>query len=157
MATRRPEQYDTLLRVRKRQEEVEALSLAAAHREVQTVERQREELSRLQRLAIENASKNAGKGKNSLRLNQYLQFQRHLARLSDDKDSVIVSLNREADERRQVLEDAMKRRKMVERLHERAWDALRQGISKEERRISDETASTQAALVQAAGRRKRRK
>ena len=157
MATRRLEQYGTLLRVRKRPEEIEAMSLAAAHREVQTVKRQREELSRLQRLAIENASKNAGEGGNSLRLNQYLQFQRHLARLSDDKDAVIVSLNQEADQRRQALEDAMKRRKMVERLHERARSVRRKGISKEGQRISDETASTQAALAQAGVRSKRRK
>ena len=82
----------------------------------------------------------------------FIHYERHIAGLAVDKDAEIYALKNVAEKRRSELEDAMKQRKVVERLSERARLAYRDYVLKEEQKLLDETASVQSALERRADR-----
>lgn len=147
MAMRRPEQYSMLLRVRKRQEDLSAMTLATARREVRNAEAQRDEFERLQRETLATAAERASGTVDPFQMRQFLQYQRHLAWLTVGKNAQIAGLNDEAENRRQALGESMKQRRVVERLMEHARDAVREKARRDEQRLDDETSSTRAALT----------
>lgn len=147
MATRRPEQYATLLRVRKRQEDLNAQVLAGVRREMRAAELQREDFEDQQRRAIDSAQAHAGEDFDERLFCQYVQYQRHLARMAVAKDAEIEQLRHQVEGRRLELENAMRQRRMVDKLIERSERIVSEKAKKEEQRSSDEAASTQAALA----------
>ena len=147
MATRRPEQYATLLRVRKRQEDLNAQVLAGVRREMRAAELQREDFERQQRRAIDSAQAYTGEDFDERLFCRYVGYQRYLARMAVAKDAEIEQLRQQVEGRRLDLENAMCKRRMVDRLIERSERILLKKVKKEEQRLSDEAASTQAALA----------
>ncbi len=145
MATRRPEQYATLLRVRKRQEDFSAQVLAGVRREMRAAELQRSDFEDQQRRAIDHAQAYTGENFDERLFPQYVQYQRHLARMAVAKDAEIEQLRQQTAGRRLELENAMRQRRMVDRLIERSERIVSQKVKKEEQRSSDESASTRAA------------
>ena len=147
MATRRPEQYATLLRVRKRQEDLSAQVLAGVRREMRAAELQRADFEDQQRRAIDSAQAYTGENFDERLFPQYVQYQRHLARMAVAKDAEIEQLRQQTAGRRLELENAMRQRRMVDRLIERSERIVSNNLKKEEQRSSDESASTRAALA----------
>lgn len=147
MATRRPEQYATLLRVRKRQEDLNAQVLAGVRRELRAAELQREDFEDQQRRAIDSAQAHAGADFDERLFCRYVRYQRHLARMAVAKDAEIEQLRHQVEGRRLELETAMRQRRMVDKLIERSESIASKRVKKEEQRSSDEAASTQAALA----------
>ena len=131
MPKRPPVQFDMLLRVRKRQEDLRAQALAAARRDVMTAERQREALLEQQRETFAEAGKHARAQFDAREVRMYYQYERFLARLVDDKDVAIGQFRRVAEEKRVELEEAMKRRRIVEKLIERKRRAYAAELRKE--------------------------
>ena len=151
MPKRPPVQFDMLLRVRERQEDIRAQALAVARRDVMTAERQREALVEQQRETFAEAGKRARAEFDAREVRMYYQYERFLARLVDEKDVAIGQFRRVAEERRVELEEAMKRRRIVEKLIERKRRAYAAELRKEEQTFADETAANYAAIARRKG------
>lgn len=145
MALPDPHAYDTLLRVRQRQEDFRAQALAFARREVQLAQAQRDELAREQQRMLDEAGTRLREHFDAADIRRFFQHERHLARLGDEKDIEIRELEDYAEKRRQELETASKRRRMIERLHERKHEAFLKHVNKLEQQQLDETAAAYAA------------
>lgn len=138
--------YDVLLRVRERQELLRAQALASARRDASRAEAQREALNEEQRRVLREAGEASRNRVDATKVQSLIHYERHIARLAVDKDAEIRALQEVAEKRRGELEDAMKRRKIVERLSERARLAYHGHVKREEQKLLDETASVRAAL-----------
>lgn len=152
MPRRKRFQYDTLLRIRRRQEDLKAEALAAARRRVGAAERQRTELAQQQRRTLEEAGQAARRRFDAADVRRYYQYERHLAGLTVELDARIAELRNNAETRRDELEEAMKDRRIVEKLKERRDKMFLQKALKDEQRQSDESAVNQAAARRAAER-----
>ncbi|MBM3288623.1 MAG: flagellar export protein FliJ [Candidatus Hydrogenedentes bacterium] len=146
------QKYAVLLRVRERQERLKAQALAAARRDVGRAQAQRDALAEEQQRVLGEAGEAARRQVDAAKVQAFIHYERHIARLAVDKDAEIHALRSAAEKRRAELEDAMKRRKVVERLTERERLAFRDRVLREEQKALDETASVQAALERRAGR-----
>ena len=138
-------QFATLVRVRKRQEEQRAERLAAAHRLRRRAQAERDHLEAERRRMFERAGQAAQGRMSAAEVRRYYQYERHLARLADEKDAEIMRLRQTEAERRAELEEAMKKRRMVERLHERRTESVLREVQRQEQRMSDESGTTRAA------------
>lgn len=147
MAIRDSRGYATLLRVRKRQEDLKAGAFAEAQRSVRRAESERSEIVAYQQRIVYGAERASKTLENVTSVRQYLLFERHLARRAVDKDSEIGALKNVAEDRRQELESSMKQRRMVERLLERAREERERRRAELDRKAADETASIRAALL----------
>lgn len=132
--------FDTLQRVRQRKEDQCAQRLAEARRDVAAAERQREALQAETRATLEAAASRATDHLDASDLRRYYQYERHLARMTDAKDAEIRQLEGVREDRRDELEDAMKARRVVEKLRERKLLARQKRLRKEEQRLLDEVA-----------------
>ena len=148
MPPKPPEQFNTLLRVRKRQEEECARVLAAAQRDVAAAQKRRAELAREQMRTLDQAGQAAMKRFDAADVRRYHQYERHLARMADQTDAEIRELRGIADQKRRLLEAAMVKRKMIERLCERRAEAMRIYRRRQEQRRTDEAAANSAALAE---------
>ena len=146
------QKYAVLLRVRQRQELLKAQALAAARRDVGRAQAQRDALAEEQQRVLNEAGEAARRQVDAAKVQAFIHYERHIARLAVDKDAEIHALQAAAEKRRGELEDAMKRRKVVDRLYERERLAYRDHVLREEQKLLDETASVQAALERRAGR-----
>ncbi len=153
MPRRRPFRYDTLLRVRQRQEEIKATSLGSTRRAIRTAEHQRVEIVREQMTMLEEAGKAAEREFDASDVRRYYQYERHLARLAVEKDADLAQLRKVEQDRRAELEEAMKQRRVVERLKERRQRAFLAELNKEEQAFNDEVATNQAAMARIDRRR----
>ncbi|HOH33080.1 MAG TPA: flagellar FliJ family protein [Candidatus Hydrogenedentes bacterium] len=147
MAVVKPFRYDTLLRVRQRQEDIKSMALAEMRRAVHFAEQQRAELVEQQLAALTAAGELARRQFDAGEVRRYYAYERHLARLAVEKDAEIRHLRTQERGRRTELETAMKRRKMLERLKERLEQAYDYVMNREERKRLDETAVNRAALA----------
>lgn len=152
MAIRDSRGYATLLRVRKRQEDLKAGVFAEAQRNVRRAEAERTEILAYQQRIVYGAERASKALEDPVSVRQYLLFERHLARRSVDKDSEIGTLKHVAEDRRQELETSMKDRRMVERLLERSHEERERRRAEMERKAADEIASIRAALFSTAQR-----
>jgi flagellar export protein FliJ len=132
--------FDTLQRVRQREEDRCAQRLAEARRDVAAAERQRAMLQAQTRATLEAAGSHATDHLDASELRRYYQYERHLARLTDAKDAEIRHLEGVSEERRAALEEAMKARRVVEKLRERKLLARRKRMRDLEQRLLDEVA-----------------
>ena len=149
---RRPVQYDTLLRIRQLQEDLHAQSLAASRREVRRAQQQRAELMEQRHDVLDTAGRRARENPVARELRAYYQYERRLARLTDEKDAEVVQLGEVAEHKRGELEQAMKQRRIVERLRERRIQAYEAEVRREDQKFSDETATNAAARSRSAVR-----
>jgi len=145
MARSGPFQYEMLLRIRKRQEDLKAQALAISRREVQAAQDQRAQLADEQQRALFRAGELSQHQFDASEVRCYYQYERHLARLGDVKDAAIMELLGIAESRRHELEEATKRKRIVEKLKERRLRAHHKEIRRVEQRLADEAASNFAA------------
>ncbi len=138
--------YETLLRIRKRQEDLRAGALASARREVRRAQDERSHLSEEQRNTLLRAQDLIQQEFDASDVRRYYQYERHLSRLAVAKDAEIRQLEGVAEQRRAELELATKRKKIVEKLKENQNAAYAKHVMKLEQRQSDETATNYAAI-----------
>lgn len=142
---RTPRQLNTLLRIRRRQEDLRALALAEARRRVRVAREQRQALDDEQVWALEEGAAHARGQFDAAEVRRYYQYERFLARLSVAKEAEVLGLEQKAEGRRGELEDAMKRRRIIERLRERRHEAWMAEMNKSEQILLDEVATNYAA------------
>lgn len=145
MPRRDPDRFDTLVRVRKRQEQVRAQSLADVRTQIRSVQKQRQQISEEQVRMFEEASDAVEERLAGPEIHLYFQYERHLARLAVDRDATLRRLHTVEEERRSALEDAMKRRRVVERLQERYAIEAASEFRKTEQKMNDEIAGVRAS------------
>jgi flagellar export protein FliJ len=150
MGRRDASHYDMLLRVRKRREEIKALALSNTIRQVQTAENHRDGLLQQRQRTIETAAGEARGAINPRRVQQYFQYERHLARLALEKDADLAQLRQKEGVQREELHGALKERRIVERLQARLLRAALAEQRRREQRISDEVAGNRAASARRA-------
>ena len=140
-----PAAFDTLLRIRRRQEDLKAGVLATAIRAVQSAQEQRARIVEEQQQALSHAQVARGSRFDASEVRRYLQYERHLARLRDDKDATLRALQAEAEIRRGEVETAMKERRMVEKLRARKMTVWLHERRRAEQQAMDEVATAYAA------------
>jgi flagellar export protein FliJ len=146
----RPFRYAVLLRVRKRQEDLKAQALGEVRRSITPAMADRDLLDREKRRALDQVATAARRRFDASDVQRYYQYERHLAWLAAEKDAQLRELRGEEDKRRMDLEDAMKQRRIVERLEERHDERVRAERRKADQQFSDQVAISQAALRQGA-------
>jgi flagellar export protein FliJ len=77
----------------------------------------------------------------------YFLYETYLSEMAVKKDVEILELGKSAETKRKMLEEAMKKRRVVDRLKERHGEALRAELNKAEQMFSDEVATNQAAMA----------
>lgn len=140
-----PSSYDTLLRIRRRQEDLKAGELAAAQRAVNALHEQRAQIVVAQQLALEQAQVTGGAQFDASEIRSYFQYERHLAKLRDDKDAELRAKQTAVDACRGEAEQAMKDRRIVEKLRERKRVAWLYARRRAEQQVMDEVATSYAA------------
>lgn len=145
MAIQRPRQFDTLLRVRQRQEDLAALSLASARREMRAARRQRDKITEEQRRTLNRTAALLRDRFDANEARGFYQYERYLAQLRDIKDASIHELHGVAENRRAELEEAARRKRVVEKLIARKMAAYELEMMRLERKAMDEIATNQAA------------
>ena len=147
MPPKKPTQFDTLLRIRQRQEDYRAAALANAQRDVRQAEARRDAIFEEQRRMFTRAGERAKAAFDPGEIRAYYQYERHLQLVADQQDAKIQQLKQVAEERRLELEDAMKRRRIIEKLIERKMRTYHEEVRKEEQHQADEISSNYASLV----------
>lgn len=150
MAPKR-DKIETLLRIRRRQEELKAQAHANAQREVHRAEGERAMIVEEQRRILQDLSQATSDTPDVHKALRFRHHERYLARLSVEKDAAVTELREAAEGRREDLEGAMKHRKIVERLVERREDLLRHDQRKKEQKVTDDVAATKAAVKRMKG------
>ncbi len=145
MPKNNPHRLDMLLRIRKRQEELRAQSMAEARREVRVAQDLRASLARTQRQALFDGASRSLEKFDAGDVRRYYQYERHLAHLGVAKEAEIQALETEAEDRRALLETALKKRRIIERLQERRRKAWLVEERKEEQKQADEVANNYTA------------
>jgi flagellar export protein FliJ len=130
----------TVLRVRKLQEDLQAQQLATVREDRLAAQDALRRIESEQRRMLEGAGAAGDKRFEAVAVNRYYQYERHLARLATEKDARIAELRRTEEERRAELEDASKRKRIVERLEDYHRDAIRAEMTDLDQRASDEVA-----------------
>jgi flagellar export protein FliJ len=144
VARANPDRYKTLLRVRQRMEDKRSTDLAQTRRRIQAADQERSALERQQVRMLETAAGRTQAAFSADDVQRYYQYERHLSRWLAEKDAEIVSLQQVETERLAALEEAMKEKRMTERLHERAWENHRALLAQLEQKLTDETAVVRA-------------
>jgi len=137
----------TVLRVRKRQEELRAQALAETQATVRKTEHRRAELVGLQRIMLTNADALTRENFDAADVRRYFQYERYLSRCVVDTDAQLAELAEAAEDRRAELEDAVQKKKVIDRLKERHREAVAADDRYWEQRTNDEIASGRAYLA----------
>lgn len=148
MARHRPDQYDVLLRVRQRLEDVKAQALAEARRVLHQARTQRDGIAEAQRRALEQAGSAAQATFDASDVRRYYQHERHLSQLAVAKDAEIREIEAQIEQRRSELEKALRDKRVVERLKERRLTAHLKELRRKEQLALDEIAVNYATLRQ---------
>ena len=133
--------------MRKTQEDLRAQALARVRNERRLNERQQAELVQEQRRVLEGTVAATEGRFDACDVRRYYQYERHLARLADEKDAAIRQLREQEEERRTELEAAMKERRLLEELRERQTRAFNAELDREFQRFADEVATNHAATT----------
>lgn len=142
-----PFQFETLLRIRKRQEDLRAMDVATALRDLRAAVQQRANIEQEQQRALTRWGTQLAGQLDVDDARRYHQYERHLARLIDDKDAQIQRLERLLTRKRSDLIEASKKKQIVEKLKERRNAAHAFFLRREDQRASDETATNYAAVA----------
>lgn len=138
MKPKSPERYSTLLRVRKRQEELKSQALAGSRRVARDLQQDKSNILKYREEVLDRAGKHAAAAVDAVQLRGFYEFERHLVRLGDAKDAKIAEHQIEVDARRVELEDGIKQRRIVERLIERLEEQEASWRVRREQRDHDE-------------------
>lgn len=141
MRLKRPSQYDTLLRVRKHEEDIKNQSLVEARNMAKRALQERDGFLEDRRHALARASEVAEQQFDAADVRRYYQYERHLATMVDQRDATIKEWEGIAEERRVELIAAARARQVVEKVRDRKMEAYREMLSKEEQDALDESAS----------------
>ncbi|MBN2309307.1 MAG: flagellar FliJ family protein [Candidatus Hydrogenedentes bacterium] len=152
MARRRPFRYHALLRVRKRQEELKAAALARIRRGIRRNEEERDHIAAAQRSMFDEAGRRSETSFRARDVQRYFDYERHLARLAVEKDAALAELRKREEASRAELEEATKKKRVVELLKERQDGAFMADVMKEEQKFTDEIATIHAAISLTHGR-----
>ena len=142
---KRPDRYATLLRVRKRVEELKANALASAQRYELAAHTRLSEIEHERRDALGRASQLAREPNRVSRIPDLIHYERHLGRVALNQSAEIEKLADEAEARRGELQEAVTQRRKVDRLMERARDSFRDWLKIQDQRATDEVATIRAA------------
>lgn len=142
---KRPDRYATLLRVRKRVEELKANALASAQRDELAARDTLAGVELAQRDALGRASDIASGTDGLRRVSDLIDYERHLGRVALNQGTEIEKLANEAEVHRNELQEAVMQRRMVDRLMERAREAFQHWLNIQDQRLTDETATIRAA------------
>jgi len=135
---------DTLMRVRTTQQDLAAAALAQARRDVAAAERARDAMNARQRRVLEEAGDRAQNTFYALDVAQYYAYERHLAREAAQLAAEVGRRRDTVDHRLAELEEAAKKKRMIERLQARRLAAYQAQIAKAEQAIADEAAVNRA-------------
>jgi flagellar FliJ protein len=152
MPRRNAFRFATVLRVRERQEQLRAQSLAEVRRQIRRTLTEREQIALEQAQALDEAGRATREEFHGPDIHAYFQYERHLARVSIEKDATLQKLRKVEGERRAALNEATKRKRMIERLKERFLRARHTEWRKTEQKLSDEIAGIRAAMEMQNGR-----
>ncbi len=149
MRSRRARQFRlaSVLRVRKRQEELRAQALAETQSVIRKAQHRREELTELQRTMLMNADALTRTNFDAADVRRYFQYEQHVSRSVVDTDAQLAQLATVAEDRRAELEEATQRKKAIDRLEERHREALASEDRYWEQRTNDEIASGRAHVA----------
>jgi len=136
----------TLVRIRKRQEDLHALAFAGARRILDTLREERASIAKEQRRMLEEAGEIIQDTFDPSEARRYYQYERYLAKLGDQKDADIRARESQAESLRLELETAMKKRRMVELLEDKNQLAWHQEFRKREQVQLDEVALSYGRL-----------
>jgi hypothetical protein len=135
------------------QEELKALAVAAVCRQIRAAEQERAEIIEEQLRMFEEAGRVARGDFDACQVDGYYEYERYLARQAVDRDATLAQLRQTETARRSELEDAMKGKRIVEKLSERHAKAVYAGILKQEQAATDEAAVNSAAMARQGGHR----
>jgi flagellar export protein FliJ len=135
----------TLLRVRRRMEDIKARALAREQREAARLDAERQAMVAEQRRTLDAARVAVGEMFDASEVRRHYQYERYLARCVDAKDAQIRAQARVVAQRRDELTEAMKDRKKIEKLRERKLRVFFQMQRKQEQMLLDEVAVNLAA------------
>lgn len=138
-------QFDVLVRIRKLQENLQAQVLADTRRQIGVIEAQRDGYLEERRHTLLDAAERTARRFRANDVRVHFQYERHLRRMADLLDAEADRLRVKAEEQRRDLEQAMQRRRMVEKLRERKLRILSDEVRKAEQKRSDESATNSAA------------
>lgn len=155
MAGKSSRRYDTLLRVRKRQEDLKAQAAGEARRAHLALRREQRHLEERRRALLTMADTPPGAAINPVRLEGVYQYDRHMARVIDTKNTEILEHGRKVSEAEAELESAMGRRRIMEKLIERAERAERWRFVRREQQEHDEFSVMRHAHAQRHGAKAR--
>lgn len=137
----------TVLRVRKRQEDMRAQALAETQSVIQKAQHLRDDLSTLQRTMLMDADSLTRNDFDAADIRRYFQYERHLARRVVDTDAKLAELKSVAEDRRAELEEATQKKKAIERLEDRHREAVEAEARYWDQRSIDEIATGRAYLA----------
>jgi flagellar export protein FliJ len=147
MAFKKTFRYGTLLRVRQHQEDLKSMALAEMRRAVHCAEEQHKEIVGQQLAALSTAAALTVERFDASDIRRYFLYERYLARLAVEKDAELTNLRAQEQERRSELEQAMKNRRILERLKEHRQRAYDYALGQEEQKRLDEVAVNRAAVA----------
>ena len=145
---KRPDRYATLLRVRKRVEELKANALASAQRDELVAHTRLSEIEHERRDALGRASQLAREPNRVSLIPDLIHYERHLGQVARNQSAEIEKLADEVEARRGELHEAVTQRRKVDRLMERARDSFRDWLKIQDQRATDEAATVRAARTQ---------
>jgi flagellar export protein FliJ len=152
MAERKIRVLDTLLRVRRNEEERRARDAALARQTLAAAESTRLGIQQAQTDALNEAGRRISQPEfDTSDVRAYYQYERHLAKSLDACDADIRELGRALAMRQQVLLEAAARRRMIEVLRDRRLAERAQRLRKLEQQASDEVAVARARIERLRG------
>jgi len=145
MRRRNPQRYATLLKLRKRKEDLKSGEMAEATRELHNAQAFQRELMAYQREILDRARTDQG-AFDAADVRAVHQFGRYLSDRIVSQDAQIQILRHKVTTTRSELEESMKDRRIVEKIMSNARDVVNQHRLKTEQREHDEVASIRAAI-----------
>ena len=130
----------TVLNHRKHKEEALQKELSAKNAQVLTA---REELARLQSLKMDNLSALQQKQRDGASVSDIVLYDGYIRQISEnlrDQSHRITKLMREFSEKRRELIEAVKQRKILDRLKEKEWAAYKRRLERKEQILMNEIA-----------------
>jgi len=145
MTLRRLRRLETIVRLRKQEEDARMRALSSVREEIAAAERQRDSIAHMQRMMLEEAAARTRSRFSTDEMQRFYQFERHLAGIATDTDASIQELEQVASERLEDLRRANQRKRTMERLTGNAAAARHEELTKSERALIDEVAINRAA------------
>ena len=133
-----------VLEARQSLEDSARREFGAAMRELHRQERIRDELLAEQELLLGEMGSRRGKKSTVEEFVQDIQYEWILKHRIKSQKIKVKAAQEELEEKRKMLTEAMKQRKIMEKLKERHWEVFRKKNNKDEMKFADEIAGRKA-------------